>query len=708
MSDKIEFKTRSLTEFFEKNNSGVMLLPNFQRGFVWDVKKQRDLLASFIFDLPIGSILIGIGGKDLFSVRPLCFTNPIQPDAEQENCEYLIDGQQRLSTLYSIFCDLWSCKYYNSDNSHISSADLKYRWFVKINFSDSQKDVFGYRELKFKKSSFEEIDSTNDLNDWLEYKSVDDHDKSEWWHPSYEIIDKKSEQPITFKASKSRFINRLTNHINGQQILMPLFDLASTGPDSIQRVCLKKIADERMVEIKESPQLCREIGIDSSDDEALEEHKNEWVSAIIEFFKSKLHTPIPYIEIPSRLFKERGINIFQSLNMGGTRLTNYDLIVAKAALNDHQKSLTDKICDVLNQGIDLTDSHFDIEKFNAKSLKAIIAESNQKSIELISADFLEHFLKILCIASSSDGNINLDRLKQSEYLKLTSYQINTNFRKAIEVLMRAYAFLHLRCGLRKKTVLPYSLMIIPIAYIFFKNEKAFNSKPAREKIEYWFWKALFSGQYRDNQNQRCVDHAQNLYAWIEGSKKNPFKDWDSTFCRVQNYFDEEVVSSNKINFAMRTSFLMYLLSQNPSDMNPEKETLFAYREKDPFDKSRKKKANEYIFNEHHIIPIKYYSNCTNEDADTLRKNKKHLINSIFNISILRKKSNQDIGGDSWESYSRFLNDITLESHLIDAAWRDSEHFKNMNSEELQKLLKLRFVKFKDHLQTMFQKVEGAC
>jgi hypothetical protein len=701
MSDKIEFKTRTLTEFFEKNNNAAMLLPNFQRGFVWSVDKQRDLLASFIFDLPIGSILIGIGDKDLFSVRPLCFTSPIKPDVGQEKCEYLIDGQQRLSTLYSIFCDLWSCKYYDFDNSQISSADLKHRWFVKMYLRDSQKDIFGYNQLRFKKSSFEEIDSTNDLNDWLEYKSVNDHDRLEWWQPSYEIPD----QSITFKANRSRFIKRLRDHIDSNQALMPLFDLASTG-DSIQQICLKKIADSRMLEIIESPQLCTEFGIDADDKEGLEEHKDKWVSDIIEFFKSKLHTPIPYIEIPSRLFKERGINIFQSLNMGGTRLTNYDLIVAKAALEDHQKSLTDKICDVLNQGIDLHDSYFDIQKFNAKSLKAIIEKSNQKSIELISADFLEQFLKILCIVSSNDGLISLDRLKQSEYLKLTSYQINNNFKKAIEVLMKAYTFLHLECGLRKKMALPYKLMIIPIAYVFLRKEETFKSKPAREKIKYWFWKALFSGQYRENQNQRCVEHAKDLYNWIEGSE-NPFKEWDSTFCNVQNYFDKEVINRNEINSAMRTSFLMYLLSHNPSDMGSERETLFAYREKDPFDKSRKKKANEDIFNEHHVIPIKYYSKCTSENSDTLRKNKKHLINSIFNITILRKKSNQDIGGDSFDSYSSFLDNITLNSHLIPDQWRCREDFESMNHDKLQKLLEQRFLKFKDNLKAMFQRVEGS-
>jgi uncharacterized protein with ParB-like and HNH nuclease domain len=42
-----------------------LLLPNFQRDFVWDRKeKQKDLLASFVFNIPIGSLLILNGEKE--------------------------------------------------------------------------------------------------------------------------------------------------------------------------------------------------------------------------------------------------------------------------------------------------------------------------------------------------------------------------------------------------------------------------------------------------------------------------------------------------------------------------------------------------------------------------------------------------------------------------------------------------------------------
>lgn len=55
----MKFTKLKLEEIIKKSEEKELLLPNFQRDFVWDRKeKQKDLLASFVFNIPIGSLLI--------------------------------------------------------------------------------------------------------------------------------------------------------------------------------------------------------------------------------------------------------------------------------------------------------------------------------------------------------------------------------------------------------------------------------------------------------------------------------------------------------------------------------------------------------------------------------------------------------------------------------------------------------------------------
>ncbi|MHC5354975.1 DUF262 domain-containing protein [Myroides sp. LJL115] len=83
-----------------KSTKKNLVLPDFQRKFVWNTEQQKLLLASFLVDLPIGNFLLLKGEKNEFSARQIGYQSNIIPTAD---CYYLLDGQQRLSTLYNIF-----------------------------------------------------------------------------------------------------------------------------------------------------------------------------------------------------------------------------------------------------------------------------------------------------------------------------------------------------------------------------------------------------------------------------------------------------------------------------------------------------------------------------------------------------------------------------------------------------------------------------
>jgi hypothetical protein len=86
---------RLLTEVAE----GKLRVPRFQRGFVWRPEQMLHLYDSIERGYPIGSILVWQTGQRLYS-QPDVAGIDIPPPPADEPVSYLLDGNQRLSTLF--------------------------------------------------------------------------------------------------------------------------------------------------------------------------------------------------------------------------------------------------------------------------------------------------------------------------------------------------------------------------------------------------------------------------------------------------------------------------------------------------------------------------------------------------------------------------------------------------------------------------------
>lgn len=89
-----------LQELLARADSGKLQLPDFQRGWVWDDDRIRNLLASLSVSFPIGAVmLLETGGEHIrFKPRPLTGTDARLRDIAPETL--ILDGQQRLTSLY--------------------------------------------------------------------------------------------------------------------------------------------------------------------------------------------------------------------------------------------------------------------------------------------------------------------------------------------------------------------------------------------------------------------------------------------------------------------------------------------------------------------------------------------------------------------------------------------------------------------------------
>lgn len=82
--------------------SGALQLPDFQRDWKWDDDRIRAIIATVTLDYPLGVVMtLQTGGSSRFRARTL---TGAQLDEEREPELLLLDGQQRLTSLFQALC----------------------------------------------------------------------------------------------------------------------------------------------------------------------------------------------------------------------------------------------------------------------------------------------------------------------------------------------------------------------------------------------------------------------------------------------------------------------------------------------------------------------------------------------------------------------------------------------------------------------------
>ncbi|UZM12116.1 DUF262 domain-containing protein [Pseudomonas kielensis] len=96
MEPRVSYLSELLKEIYE----GFLKIPRFQRELVWKPQQQRDLLCSIFEGLPIGALLVWNTRLGNINVYDRIGPFPVRSDVISGSNLYLMDGLQRLSTLY--------------------------------------------------------------------------------------------------------------------------------------------------------------------------------------------------------------------------------------------------------------------------------------------------------------------------------------------------------------------------------------------------------------------------------------------------------------------------------------------------------------------------------------------------------------------------------------------------------------------------------
>jgi hypothetical protein len=101
---ELSSNAEKLDKIINRINSGDIRIPAFQRAYVWKQNQILDLLDSIVKNYPIGSVLLW-GTTDRLNHTRNIAGYKIPDNTVEYPVNYVLDGQQRISSIYATFSD---------------------------------------------------------------------------------------------------------------------------------------------------------------------------------------------------------------------------------------------------------------------------------------------------------------------------------------------------------------------------------------------------------------------------------------------------------------------------------------------------------------------------------------------------------------------------------------------------------------------------
>ena len=580
MSDGTEFKQVNFYELIKLIEEDRIVLPDFQRGFVWkDKNKQKALMASVLTKLPIGTILLLEIEKNTYGCKKIGFKNrkPDIPD-DQNKVLALLDGQQRVTVLTSFFSNEL---YVIGDSSEFVSPSLKRRYFLrcpKIKDLLDKKDLFGARKLiapeeiqksqnqypdystdeiisyiacidniKYKEIIYEDISNVN-IDNLIEFCTSSSETNDGYLIPLYYLYGAANKSNMNHRKRLEKIIERIAEKYKTE--IIDLLKTQGEIRDFIITECFEETEDGKAIAEDIKSALVTELQNEDSDiyiklTELLQNRSTQWARDISEFLEScVLKLELYKIEVNQANIL-RAIDIYQNLNLGGKALDIFDLILARAAIQSDNENLLDVVkgCLIENHIQDYKafvkdcapkiqteyNSYLDnqTEYSAAMQLGAWNQIENELAVSFCKAlmsvtGTLYHFWNDeseQVIFADDRVKAFTSKVTKSEYLlKIEPEKIDPLIRLACKGLDRACIFLQLRCGIRSVTEIQYKLVFVILAVIFSKDDW-FHNKKVCDYLEAWYWGSIFSGSFKIEQNAAFQDNLKNILQLLNEVEK---------------------------------------------------------------------------------------------------------------------------------------------------------------------------------------------
>jgi hypothetical protein len=208
----------------QRIRTGRLALPDFQREFVWNPSKVVDLLDSVARRWPIGSLLL-LSGPQPFAIRAIDHA----PQISNNNLElYILDGQQRITSLFHAVNDVSDYCYYIDFNLLLIGDDEFIRWQRREQFEKTYPTVRSRANGRI--ATVKEVWELELFFAWLEqlppgeigsnYVSLREHQLGGLQAKVYKVMAVELDQEIELEA-----LARIFETLNRTGVRLSAFDL---------------------------------------------------------------------------------------------------------------------------------------------------------------------------------------------------------------------------------------------------------------------------------------------------------------------------------------------------------------------------------------------------------------------------------------------------------------------------------------------------
>ncbi len=724
----------SLVTLINKVKNNKVLLPDFQRGFVWqEEEKQAKLISSVLAKMPVGSILLLKSNVKDYAYKLIGLKKRYTSDDLGLKGEILalLDGQQRLTVLSNAFSN--TIFDLSEKPSDLNAKALKRRFFLRLPkyTADNEKsvqDLFGIRKLSFPYES-PNADEPNLLSDDV-YQAVK--------VVSFNAGGKDCFNPYLEETpSPSELADYCTR---SEEYLIPLFLLTGSKNENILKDILQQISDRVQMDIKgeyesqstkvkkkkyaikflnEDIMEFAEKKNDIKDDEEffslLKRQGDRWVDDVKEYLKSCLDGIQLHQIVVDSSQRARAINIYENLNMGGVSLGTFELVMARFASISNE-NYYEVIKHQMKEKRDYPDIILGNELSNNDKIKEAIKDDNFiATVKMKSLDkddniikmYQDAYLNVLSLYShANDFNlekINVDLIKKKKILEIDPQDLKGNCKDVCEALDKALMFFKTRCGLRSIQELNYSLMLVVVAYVLL-NKKCNSNDNIYNFLEYWYWSCMFSGLFDKDQNIIAITSIHRLIESIQENKFDKLKSFSEKVCKNDQFFEKEYILLNKTDTLsapkkfLRDSICQFYLRMTYHML--DRKTLDSEIKEDDLLMST---FVELPLEKHHIIPLGSISSLdvlVKDLNDDKRGDDEFYLNSPINFMYLTDVDNKAILEKKLSDYIKWMDEGTkLELGLQININVDSE-------DECKNTLEKRYDTFEGKLSNHLRRLSG--
>lgn len=707
------------TEIISKIEKKEIVLPDFQREFVWKSEEEQcKLVASVLARMPIGSILLLKSRHDEYASKIIgCSKEQDMSDVNGE-VEFLLDGQQRITVLANVFSSIIHelCPKVSELSAPIA---LKRRFFLRIpkwKKIKEERDLFGVHDLVFK------YDNTKNDSDFLSsdiYSFIEclsfktgetvpynphtelDTDldnfcmsyEKGYLIPLYLLAPSKLKNDSQVKLRYEAIINKVADGIH-QEILNYFSGLEG---DEKKKKFVEEIFTNNLKE-----KICNNIALFEKE---LKDKSKLWEMGLKDYLRVCTQEIVLNRIIVNADKRARAIDIYENLNRGGVSLSTFDLIMARVATvsnkNFFKRIIDNMLCekgytkDVLNDTMQtLLGKKINTKSYNATvNMKCYKEQKNE-----INPKYIDVFLDVLSLYCNNkdfmSDKYKIENIKRDKILSLNPKDINENCELVCNAIDRALFFFQTRCGIRNINEINYSLLLVIVSIIFI-NEEWFKDKKIHNILEAWYWAVVFSGEFDKDQNSKMISNLQLMIKtinreqdvkWIENIKEYVLN--------TPNFSDKDLLLLEKADDerypkdVIRNFICQYFLSKTYADMfDSDKEISVFCKEADELEA-------------HHIIPLGS-AKKVGEVTAKLRKEKKHICNSPLNFIYITKQSNKEISDESLKGYAdRLCNEAKTKLYIS----KYSTYESGDSEDKIKKILAERFEYLKGditgHIKTL--------